>query len=102
MVDAAHLTSLKEVIDFWQHWITQLDIEPDIQVAGQMACVISNPHFDAWYEDSYGQAIGFATVFDLVADLETPIERELPRAEAWARVKAVLRQLEHNKDQRLR
>lgn len=88
------IQTLREASDYWADCIKLLGSKPDSVVAGYMANIVSNEHWEEWYNESKGDPY-FVEIFDLVADLETPIERELSRDEAWERVKKLVAEMSH-------
>ncbi|MDP2631980.1 MAG: hypothetical protein Q8P30_04440 [Candidatus Uhrbacteria bacterium] len=87
------LENLNEVAAFWKHYLDKLGSMPEMDVAGSMANVVSNDKWEQWYNEGKGDPL-FVEAFDLLADLETPIERKLSREDMWARVKQLVKQLE--------
>jgi hypothetical protein len=80
------LENLVEVGEFWAFYLEKLGEMPEMDVAGGMVNIVTNDRWDDWYNESKGDPL-FVETFDLVADLETPIKRELSREEMWRKVK---------------
>jgi hypothetical protein len=88
------LSNLSDVASYWRNCLAMLDSTEEAKVAGYMACVISNDHFDEWYQESENL---FANLFDLAAELELPDTRTTiagSRADAWKRIQQLLKQFE--------
>ncbi len=81
------------LVRYWRGCLGFLDQEDEKRVAGYMANVTAMEAFHIAYAEGSGDP-DIVQLFDLVADLETPIEREMPRDEAWRQVGALLDRLE--------
>ena len=94
-MNAKDITDLNEVTAYWASCLTRLGSEDDLKVAYDMTAIVANDRWDAWYNEGKGDPF-FVEVFDLVADLETPIGREISRESAWARVKQLVAEMQQS------
>lgn len=85
-VNIKEFRNISDVAGYWAQCLSGLDGRKDQDVAYDMVRIAANDRWDEWYNESKGDPL-FVETFDLVADLETPIERELSREEMWRRVK---------------
>lgn len=85
-VNVKNFETLSGVTEYWSQCLSRLDSRKDQDVAYDMVRIVANDRWDEWYNENKGEPL-FVETFDLVADLETPIERELSREEMWRRVK---------------
>ncbi len=92
-MNAKDITDLNGVTAYWAGCLIRLGSEADLKVAYDMTAVVANDRWDEWYAEGEGDPF-FVEVFDLVADLETPIERELSREDAWDRVKELVAEMQ--------
>jgi hypothetical protein len=83
------LRHLGDVARYWQSCIADLAQRKDSDVAYDMVRVVGSRKYDEWNRESL-----FSDVFDLVADLETPLAPAEARPEMWKQVKKGVAELE--------
>lgn len=91
--DISKLQTIKDVAAYWQSCVDRLPQLDDKAVAYDMVRVAGNSRFDTeWYAEGSGDPL-FIQIFDLAADLETPVRGKQSREDAWTQLRQALADL---------
>lgn len=77
-------------MNYWRECYSTLSQRDDSKVAYAMVGVLNNDNFDSWYEGTDDRCQIFAQIFDLAAELETPLVSGEVREKKWREVALLL------------
>ncbi len=89
----SEIETIPDLVTYWRECLLLRSEKGDSIVAGYIVNVVSNDVFQAIYDEGRGDA-NVCALYDIAADLEVPLEREVPRKVAWERIDELIRSLE--------